>query len=105
MTNAEHELEIDVSPIEIAEFQCENEILRPNPPLKFQVEYEHEESLYTLEGDFDMNLYAYSRQELESMLIEVRQFWWVALALECDSKLEPLARQKEKEMLARIKRA
>ena len=105
MTNAEHEHEIDVSPIEIAEFQCENETLRPNPPLKFQVEYEHEESVYTLEGDFDMSLYAFSRQELESMLIEVLQFWWVELALACDSKLEPIARRKKKEMLARIKRA
>ncbi len=47
-------------------------------------------SCYALEGDFEIYLYAYSRQELESSLHELLEFMWLDYALEEDeTKLAP----------------
>lgn len=95
---------INLDPIEVSEFQINNEHLKVDPPLVYQVEFEKEDMCYSLDGELDMSLYAYSREDLESMLYEVLEFWWREVALAEDSELEPIAIKKKHVMLNRIKR-
>ena len=95
---------IDVSPIEVTDLSVQDEHLKAEPPLVFQVEFDKCAACYTLEGDFEIYLYAFSREELESSLIELLQFMWRDYAKEDDTKLTEGAQQLKLDMLHRLRR-
>ena len=96
---------VDTTPIEVLDLQVRNEHLRANPPLEFKVDFDREAVCYTLEGEFEIYLYAFSREELRSSLIELLEFMWLDYALEDDdSKLDPGAKELKQNLLNRISR-
>ena len=96
---------VDTTSIEVLDLQVRNEHLRANPPLEFKVEFDREAVCYTLEGDFEIYLYAFSREELRSSLIELLEFMWLDYALEDDdSKLDQGAKELKQNLLHRFSR-
>ena len=93
---------IDTSAITITNLLAGNQNLKANPPLEFRVEFDEAACCYTLEGDFEIFLYAYSRTELESMLNELLVFFWQDYAVEDDSNLAPSGMQLKQELLNRF---
>ena len=93
----------DTSPIEVAYLQVGNDRLKATPPLVFQVNFDRDASCYTLEGDLDIFLYAFSRRELESVLTEHLQFLWLDYVLEEDeSRLAPSGLKLKLDLLDRF---
>lgn len=93
----------DTSPIRIDELELRGERLRALPPLEFAVGFDPTDHSYTIEGDFDISLYAYSRSELESVLHEMLDLMWLDYAQEDnEEKLAPSAIRLKQEMLARL---
>ena len=93
---------IDTSPIEVESLQVDNEVLVAEPKLEFSVEFSKDDGCYMLEGDFEIFVYAYSREDLYSGLIDFLQSMWVQFALADDSQLAPSARKLKKSLLARF---
>ena len=96
---------VNDEPIEIREFQVDSEQLRADPPLKYHVEFFKSDDCYILKGDLDLHLYSFSRDELESMVLDVLQSWWREFVLADESKLAPSGLQKKHEIMQRIKPA
>lgn len=95
---------VDRSPIEINEIQVKNERLKADPPLKYKVGFNKKDLFYHLHGDFDIDLFAFSRDELIDMLQETIKDCWLEIANEDDSNLNSGARRQKKELLARFQR-
>ncbi|MCY4096105.1 MAG: hypothetical protein OXG05_13385 [Gammaproteobacteria bacterium] len=96
---------IDTTPIEVSDLQVRNEHLRVDPPLEFIVEFDKDASCYTVEGDFEIYLYAFSRGELKSSLFELLEIMWLDYAQEDDEgKLAPGGKQLKQDLLNRIRR-
>lgn len=94
---------IDTSSIEVEHVYVNNERLRANPPLRYDVQFDNVGFFYTLEGDFDLRLYAYSREDLEDLLHETLQECWLDFALEEDNnKLDAGAHELKKALLSRL---
>lgn len=94
---------MDTSPIEISSLHVGSDHLIASPPLKFQVTFDKAASCYDLEGDLEIYLYAFSRQELESSLNELLEFMWLDYAREDDeAKLAPSGMQLKLDLLNRF---
>ena len=95
---------VNISPIEITEIQVKNERLKAEPPLQYVVRFHDEDLFYSLHGDFDIDLWALSREELEDQLDETIKDCWLEIANEEDSKLNSGAQKQKRELLARLQR-
>ena len=94
---------VDTSPIEVANLRVGDQCLKATPPLEFHVSFENDAACYTLEGDFEIYLYAFSRKELESVLFEHLEFIWLDYALEEDeAKLAPSGLKLKSDLLDRF---
>lgn len=93
---------IDTSSMEVENLQVDNEFLVADPKLEFSVEFSKEDGCYMLNGDFNIFLYAYSREELHSALIDLLQSMWVRFALADDSQLAPSGKKLKESLLARF---
>ncbi len=96
---------IDTSPIEVSKIRVNNEVLLADPPLRYEVSFLRVDSCYFLEGDLGLTLHAFSRRELESVLNESLESWWVNYAMEEDGNLSSGARRLKKLLLARFSAA
>lgn len=99
-----HNRHVNLEPIVVTELNVNNELLRAEPPLKYEVGFLDSDSCYVLDGDLGLSLHAYSRNELESVLIESLQSWWLNYAIEEESKLSPSALRIRTMLLSRFSR-
>ena len=95
---------VDTSSIEITEIQINDERLKAEPPLHYVVKFHDEDLFYSLHGDFDIDLWAITREELEDQLDEHIKDCWLEIANEEDSKLNSGAQKLKRELLARLHR-
>ena len=86
-----------------SELVVDNERLIINPPLRCEVEFDRESRCYGLTADLDIFLYAYSRSELEEMLEETLQDWWLVYVVSDEEGLSNSGVEKRKELTDRIK--
>ena len=68
--------------IEVAELRLGDVLYRACPRLRFHVSYDAEDTLFDLEGDFEISLSAGSRAELVRELDEVLAMLWQDYAQE-----------------------
>lgn len=104
LKEVKHSRRVNLEPIEITELTVNNELLKADPPLKFEVGFLDSDSCYVLDGDLGLNLFAFTRNELESVLIESLQSWWLNYAIEDESKLSPSGIRIRAELLNRFSR-
>lgn len=69
---------VDVSPIIVTEIVVDGRRLVAKQPIRYEVVFEDdaEEPLYKLEGEFDMYLFAETREILIDMLHDVLEVLW-----------------------------
>ncbi len=72
--------EIDVSPMVFTEFVSNGRRYRTEEPLVFTTEYLDEDEMYLIEGEFDIALWAPTREKVWDMLIETMDWMWRELA-------------------------
>lgn len=104
LKEVKHNRRVNLEPIEITELNVNNELLKADPPLKYAVDFLDSDSCYVLDGDLGLSLFAFSRNELESVLIESLQSWWLNYAIEDESKLSPSAMRIRATLLNRFSR-
>ena len=96
---------LDEGDIELAELSLDNVLHLADPPLRFHVEYDSEDQLYDLDGDFEISLSANSRPQLLLELSEVLSMLWTDYAQEEPRRLSPKARRLRTELLGRLRTA
>ena len=67
---------VDVSPMVFTEFVSNGRRYRTDRPLVFSVEYLDEDEMYLIEGEFEIALWAPTRDEVWLMLIETMDWMW-----------------------------
>ena len=95
-------LPVDTSPIEVAELELGGRNYRARPPLQFEVDFNHEEYFYSLEGDLDIILAAESRIELEDALDDMLNFLWTSYVHGNPDSFVDDARKLRNELLERM---
>ena len=93
---------VNLDPIKVETFPFHNELLRATPPLIYEVDLMKEDGCYSIDGDLDLFVYAYSREELEDVVIESLQSFWELYVIADDSELAPSGVQKKREIMNRI---
>lgn len=71
--------DIDVSPMVLDEFLSGGRRYRTDRPLVFTTEYLDEDEMFLLQGEFDISLWAPTREEVWDMLTETMDWMWRAL--------------------------
>lgn len=71
---------IDVSPMILDEFVSGGRRYRTEQPLVFATEYLDEDEMYLIQGEFDIALWAPTREEVWDMLTETMAWMWRDLA-------------------------
>ena len=89
--------------IELTELSLDSVRYRADPPLRFHVEYDSEDQLYDLDGDFEISVSAESRPQLLHELNEVLSMLWSDYAQEEPQRLSPKARELRTELLHRLR--
>ena len=72
--------DVDVSPMVFTEFESGGKRYRTDAPLVFSVEYLDEDEMFLIEGEFDIALWAPTREDLWDMLSETMEMMWRRLA-------------------------
>ena len=72
--------DIDVSPMILTEFVSNGRRYRTEEPLVFTTEYLDEDEMLLIEGEFDIALWAPTREEVWDMLTETLDWMWRELA-------------------------
>lgn len=72
--------DIDVSPMVLDEFESDGRRYRTDRPLVFTTEYLDTDEMYLIEGEFEIALWAPTREEVWDMLIETMDWMWRELA-------------------------
>ncbi len=67
---------VDVSPMVFTEFVSNGRRYRTDRPLVFSVEFLDEDEMYLIEGEFEIALWAPTREEVWSMLMETMDWMW-----------------------------
>ena len=94
---------VDESPIEVSELTIDNVHYTIDPPLHFDVEFDREDQLYDLQGDFDVTLSDESRSELMAALDATLKMLWIEYALEDPRRLSPKGRKLRDEIRKRFR--
>lgn len=94
---------VDESPIEVSELTIDNIHYTIDPPLHFDVEFDREDQLYDLQGDFDVTLSDESRSELMAALDATLKMLWIEYALEDPQRLSPKGRKLRDEIRGRFR--
>ena len=94
---------VDESPVEVCELTIDNVHYTIDPPLHFDVEFDDEDQLYDLQGDFDVTLSDESRSELMAALDATLKMLWNEYALEDPQRLSPKGRRLRDEIRRRFR--
>lgn len=78
--------DVDVSPMVLDEFVSNGRRYRTERPLVFTTEYLDTDEMYLIEGEFDIALWAPTREEVKDMLNETMDWMWREL-VEADPEL------------------
>lgn len=71
--------DIDVSPMVFTEFVSNGRRYRTDRPLVFTTEYLDEDEMYLIEGEFEIALWAPTREAVWDMLTETMDWMWRVL--------------------------
>ncbi len=94
--------EIDTSPMIFTEFVSEGRRYRTDRPLVFTAEYLDEDDMYLIEGEFEVALWAPTRQEVWDMLTETMDWMWRTLAEGDPETLGRIPREQGAKLRARF---
>ena len=94
--------DIDVSPMVLEEFESEGRRYRTEQPLVFTTEYLDEDEMYLIQGEFDIALWAPTREEVWDMLIETMDLMWRGLVESDPELLGRIPREQGKKLQARF---
>ena len=72
--------DIDVSPMIFTEFVSNGRRYRTEQPLVFTTEYLEEDEMYLIEGEYEIALWAPTREEVWDMLTETMDWMWREMA-------------------------
>ena len=86
---------VDDSPIIVTEIVVDGRRLVAKEPIRYEVKYDHDdqEPLYTLEGEFDIYEYAFSREMLIDVLHDTLEIMWQDFVEGDPSTNSPRARE------------
>ena len=70
---------IDVSPMIFTEFVSNGQRYRTDQPLVFTTEYLDEDEMYLIEGEYEIALWAPTREEVWDLLAETMDWMWQSL--------------------------
>ena len=107
MVTSDREAKVDVSPIVVSEIEVDGVRLVAKNPLRYEVVYEDdaEEPLFTLEGEFDIIEYAFSRDMLIDVLHDSLEIMWRDFVGADPAKVSPRAYQLGVELSRRFEDA
>ena len=104
ITDVDDVRRVDESSIEISNLYIDNISYRADPPLRFSVHFDQKDQLYDLDGDFNITVFAESRSDLETELLEELRMLWLEYAQDDPKRLSREARKLRKELRARLER-
>ena len=94
--------DIDVSPMILDEFVSSGRSYRTDRPLTFSVEYLDEDEMYLIEGEFEIALWAPTREEVWLMLIETMDWMWRHVAEGAPERLGRVSLEKGSKLRERF---
>jgi len=83
--------EIDLSPVVVEQFECNNSVFNITPPMTFEIDLDRESGLMSSSGDFNIDVIAETRGILEDEIEEALIMLCIEYALEDDNNLSPKA--------------
>ena len=94
--------DIDVSPMILDEFVSGDRRYRTEQPLVFTTEYLDEDEMYLIQGEFDIALWAPTREEVWDVLSETMDWMWRHFAEGDPEQLDGVAADRGVELRERF---
>jgi hypothetical protein len=95
----------DLSPLEFATFDSDGQVLRADPPVRFQPKLDEEtQQLYVAEDDsLDLHAFATTREELADEITQHIFFAWETYVSEKPDRMTQAARRLKQEYSSRFR--